>query len=106
MKISKKIKKKAVALLLTVLLILSIGVTSVGAVPATPDEGVETTVTQTTEESKKEMSDVATSDETVQTSANRGNYGFWIGLGAIVVGGLIATAVIGYKAKKDEDEDK
>lgn len=106
MKISKKVKKKAVALLLTILLILSIGVTSVGAVPATPDESVETTVTQTAEESTTEMSDVSTPDETVQTSVNSGNYGFWIGLGAIVVGGLIATAVIGYKAKKDEDENE
>lgn len=106
MKFSKKVKKKAVALLLTVLLILSIGVISVGAVPATPDESVETTVAQTVEESITETSEVSTPDETVQPSVNSGNYGFWIGLGAIVVGGLIATAVIGYKAKKDEDEDE
>ena len=32
------------------------------------------------------------------------NLGFWIGLGAIALGGLIATAIIGFKRKKDDED--
>lgn len=32
------------------------------------------------------------------------NYGFWIGLGSIAVGGIVASAILKIKSKKDEDE--
>lgn len=102
MKTLKKIKRKAVVLLLTVLLIFSISATTVGAAPASFDECTTTAVT----DSVTEVTGTATPDETVPPSSHGGNYGFWIGIGAVVVGGLIATAVIGIKAKKDEDEDE
>lgn len=33
------------------------------------------------------------------------NYGFWIGLGFIAIGGAVAAVILKIKAKKDEDED-
>ena len=32
------------------------------------------------------------------------NYGFWIGLGSIAVGGIVAGVILKIKSKKDEDE--
>ena len=101
MKSIKKVKGKAVALLLTLLLTLTVGVTSVSAAPSTTDEALPITTT----ECVTELTSITTPDE-VQADSGSNNYGFWIGIGAVVVGGLIATAVIGIKAKKDEDEDE
>lgn len=33
------------------------------------------------------------------------NYGFWIGLGCIAVGGIVAGVILKIKSKKDEDEE-
>ena len=33
------------------------------------------------------------------------NYGFWIGLGFIAIGGAVSAIILKIKAKKDEDED-
>ena len=33
------------------------------------------------------------------------NYGFWIGLGFIAIGGVISAVILKIKIKKDEDED-
>lgn len=101
MKSIKKIKDKAVALLLTLLFIFTVGVTSVSAAPPTTDEVLPITTT----ECVTELTNITTPDE-AQSDSGSNNYGFWIGIGAVVVGGLIATAVIGIKAKKDEDEDE
>lgn len=101
MKSIKKIKGKAVALLLTLFLTLTVGVTSVSAAPSTTDEVLLITTT----ECVTELTSITTPDE-AQSDSGSNNYGFWIGIGAVVVGGLIATAVIGIKAKKDEDEDE
>lgn len=101
MKSIKKIKDKAVALLLTLLFIFTVGVTSVSAAPSTKDEVLPITTT----ECVTELTSITTPDE-AQSDSGSNNYGFWIGIGAVVVGGLIATAVIGIKAKKDEDEDE
>ena len=100
MNLFRKVKGKAVVLLLALLLTLTVGVTSVGAVPATTDEAMPVTTTVCVTESTTITPDEAHSD------SGGNNYGFWIGIGAVVVGGLIATAVIGIKAKKDEDEDE
>ena len=101
MKSIKKIKGKAVALLLTLLFIFTVGVTAVSAVPSTTDEVLPITTT----ECVTELTSITTPDE-AQSDSGSNNYGFWIGIGAVVVGGLIATTVIGIKAKKDEDEDE
>ena len=37
-------------------------------------------------------------------TGDSGNMGFWIGLGAVAVGGLVAMCIIHYRKKKDEDE--
>ena len=42
--------------------------------------------------------------EIPQTGDNS-NLGFWIGLAAIALGGLISTVIIGIKRKKDDNED-
>lgn len=42
--------------------------------------------------------------ETPKTGDDR-NYGFWLGLGFIAIGGAVAAVILKIKAKKDEDED-
>lgn len=100
MNLFRKVKGKAVVLLLALLLTLTVSVTSVSAAPSTTDEVLPITTT----ECVTELISITTPDE-AQSDSGSNNYGFWIGIGAVVVGGLIATAVIGIKAKKDEDED-
>ncbi len=39
-----------------------------------------------------------------QTGDNS-NLGFWIGLGAVALGGLVATIIMGIKRKKDDDDE-
>lgn len=41
----------------------------------------------------------------VPQTGDESNLGFWIGLGAIALGGLISVAVICFKKKKDEDNE-
>ena len=41
--------------------------------------------------------------EVPQTGDNS-NLGFWIGLGAIALGGLISVGIMAIKRKKDDDE--
>lgn len=41
----------------------------------------------------------------VPQTGDESNLGFWIGLGAIALGGLISVAVIYFKKKKDEDNE-
>lgn len=101
MNLFRKVSGKAVALLFALLLALTVGVTSVSAAPSTTDEVLPITTT----ECVTELTSITTPDE-AQSDSGSNNYGFWIGIGAVVVGGLIATAVIGIKAKKDEDEDE
>ena len=38
-------------------------------------------------------------------TGNNSNLGFWIGLGAVALGGLVATIIIGIKRKKDDDDE-
>lgn len=47
---------------------------------------------------------VTETPSTPKTSDDR-NYGFWIGLGFIAIGGAVATVILKIKAKKDEDEE-
>lgn len=37
-------------------------------------------------------------------TGDKRNYGFWIGLGSIAVGGIVAGVILKIKSKKDEDE--
>ena len=41
----------------------------------------------------------------VPQTGDESNLGFWIGLGAVALGGLISAAVIYFKKKKDEDNE-
>lgn len=92
----KKIKSKVIALVLALTMLLSVGVTMVSA--ATTDEVAlsepTTTVTET---------NVATADEVKEAPPN---YGFFIGIGAIAVGGLIAVGVMAIKSKRMEDDEE
>lgn len=56
-------------------------------------------------EASAASNDTATADETV-TEKEPPNYGFFIGIGAIVLGGIIATAIVGYKLKNREEEEE
>lgn len=38
-------------------------------------------------------------------TGDNSNLGFWIGLAAIALGGLISTLIIGIKQKKDDDDE-
>ncbi len=40
----------------------------------------------------------------IPQTGDNSNIGFWIGLGAIALGGLIATVIIGIKRKKDDED--
>ena len=40
----------------------------------------------------------------IPQTGDNSNLGFWIGLGAIALGGLIATVIIGIKRKKDDED--
>ena len=48
------------------------------------------------------LESVALETREVKTSYNTG---FWIGLGAVALGGVIACAVMYFKRKKDEDDE-
>ena len=52
---------------------------------------------------KAEMTNKAEDHETPQTGD--GNYGFLIGIGAVILGGIVSAFVILRKSKKDEDDD-
>lgn len=41
----------------------------------------------------------------VPQTGDESNFGFWIGLGAIAIGGLVSVGVIFFKKKKDEDDE-
>lgn len=40
----------------------------------------------------------------IPQTGDNSNLGFWIGLGAIALGGLVATVIIGIKRKKDDED--
>ena len=40
----------------------------------------------------------------VPQTGDNSNLGFWIGLGAIALGGLISVGIMAIKRKKDDDE--
>lgn len=52
---------------------------------------------------KAEMTNKAEEHETPQTGD--GNFGFLIGIGAVILGGIVSVFVILRKSKKDEDDD-
>ncbi len=54
---------------------------------------------------KAEMTNEKIPVPDVPQTGDDSNLGFWIGLAAIALGGLIATAFIAIKRKKDDDED-
>ncbi len=135
----KNNKRKLIAFIFTVLMIITTTLVTVGATPATtahsetlPSESVtiesivvETTTSETVEptevsstetqiiipieptETKGATEDEATKDEVkTETEKDPPNYGFFIGIGAIVIGALIATAIVGYKLRNREEEEE
>ena len=41
----------------------------------------------------------------VPQTGDNSNLGFWIGLGAVALGGIIAVVIIRVKSRKDEDDE-
>lgn len=67
-------------------------------------EGVEIAVHADIEDDGQTVTLVPPMPEPPQTGDNS-NLGFWIGLGAIALGGLISTVIIYFKTKKDDDDE-
>ncbi len=80
---------------------------TIASEPVTEDVPSETQIViqvESTEESVA-SNDTATVDET-KVEKDPPNYGFFIGIGAIILGGLVATAIIGFKLKNREEEEE
>lgn len=54
---------------------------------------------------KAEMTNQKEPIPEVPQTGDESNVGFWIGLGAVAFGGLVATVIIGIKRKKEDDEE-
>lgn len=67
-------------------------------------EGAEIAVHADIEDEDQTVKIIPPTPDIPQTGDNS-NLGFWIGLGAVALGGLVATLIIGVKRKKDDDED-
>ena len=68
-------------------------------------ENVEIAVHADIEDEDQTVKIIPPIPEIPQTGDNS-NLGFWIGLGAIALGGLVATVIIGMKRKKDDDDEQ
>ena len=127
----KNIKHKLIAFAISALMICTVALMSVGATPTTvvPSEtepietvSVETIaiatepteliivsadqITETQEVKPCEPTVVETTDDETKTEKEPRNFGFFIGIGAIILGGLVATAIIGFKLKNREEEEE
>lgn len=67
-------------------------------------EGVEIAAHADIEDEGQTVTITPPAPEVPQTGDDS-NLGFWIGLGAIAIGGLIACAIIFIKSKKDDDDE-
>lgn len=67
-------------------------------------EGVEIAVHADIEDADQTVKIIPPTPDIPQTGDNS-NLGFWIGLGAVALGGLVATLIVGIKRKKEDDED-
>lgn len=77
-------------------------------ITAEPTESIAATVDQIIESQEVETSEstkVRTTGET-KTEKEPRNFVFFIGIGAIIIGGLVAMAIIGFKLKNSEDEEE
>lgn len=77
-------------------------------ITAEPTESIAATVDQIIESQEVETSEstkVQTIGET-KTEKEPRNFGFFIGIGAIIIGGLVAMAIIAFKLKNSEDEEE
>lgn len=122
----KNIKHKLIAFAISALMICTVALMSVGATPTTvvPIEtvSVETIaiatepteliiasadqITETQEVKPCEPTVVETTADETKTEKEPQNFGFFIGIGAIILGGLVATAIIGFKLKNREEEEE
>ena len=53
---------------------------------------------------KAEMTNEKIPVPDIPQTGDNSNLGFWIGLGAIALGGLISTAIVTIKRKKDDED--
>ncbi len=67
-------------------------------------EGVEIAVHADIEDDGQTVTILPPPPEIPQTGDNS-NLGFWMGLGAVALGGLVATIIIWIKRKKDDDDE-
>ena len=67
-------------------------------------EGVEIAAHADIEDDGQTVTLLPPPPDNPQTGDNS-NLGFWIGLGAVALGGLVATIIIGIKRKKDDDDE-
>ena len=67
-------------------------------------EGVEIAAHADIEDEGQTVTITPPAPEVPQTGDDS-NLGFWIGLGAIAIGGLMACAIIFIKSKKDDDDE-
>lgn len=127
----KNIKQKLIAFAISALMICIIAFMSVGATPTTvvpsETEPIETVPVEATEIVKEPTELIIASadqitetqvvepyvptstDTTVgetKTEKEPRNFSFFIGIGAIIIGGLVATAIISYKLKNREEEEE
>lgn len=127
----KNIKQKLIAFAISALMICTIAFMSVGATPTTvvpsetepvemvpveateivkePTELIIASADQITETQVVEPCAPTSTDTTVgetKTEKEPRNFGFFIGIGAIIIGGLVATAIISYKLKNREEEEE
>ncbi len=67
-------------------------------------EGVEIAAHADVEDDGQTVTLLPPPPDNPQTGDNS-NLGFWIGLGAVALGGLVATIIMGIKRKKDDDDE-
>lgn len=67
-------------------------------------DGVEIAVHADIEDGGQTVKLIPPTPDVPQTGDNS-NLGFWIGLGGIALGGVIACAIMFFKKKKDDDDE-
>ena len=67
-------------------------------------DGVEIAAHANIEDGGQTVTLIPSKPDNPQTGDNS-NLGFWIGLGAVVLGGLVAVIIIRVKSRKDEDDE-
>lgn len=67
-------------------------------------DGVEIAVHADIEDDGQTVKLIPPTTDVPQTGDNS-NLGFWIGLGAVALGGLVSVGIMAIKRKKDDDDE-